>query len=442
MSPRSTYADRLASFTTAWPHTSPSPEDLARAGWSFEPETEYSDEVACEECDRCLYNFKPGCDLKVLSIGHSKSCRRYPKLALVQNPVASPPKDSQASAQKAPPQLAPKPSLKKPSPKDIGFLDPSLQQDFPELCLFQNVHIFCERVKRCKFDETDILELLPKCLRGEALRWFRNQSKHRNLAECIRALKARFPQAAPQVLQQAPQQASQRAPQASPQMAPQPIEYHHCKLCNASFSSLTRLTQHTQENICNKPRCRHCEMVFSSKNRLHQHLREKCPQQMQRRCSSSSSPSPPISPRIPSPAALPKENRVSPPTSPPPSPLPPPTYRAISPSPPTYKTYLTVADLSTRYAAPPYLKVDDLFRMFGGRSATTASTKSSTITITIDDPFVGPFVLFKKSLGSTHIWELGMATSHHQIAPAQCSTPRCRPPLLDTGKRRAMPISA
>ena len=307
--------------------------------------------------------------------------------------MAPPPKDSQASAQKAP-QKAPQ-----PSPKDIGFFDPSLQQDFPELCLFQNIHTFCDRIERCKFHETDILELLPKCLRGEALRWFRNQSKHRNLAECIRALKARFPQAAPQVSQQAPQQASQRAPQASPQTAPQPIEYHHCKLCNASFSSLTRLTQHAQENICNKPRCRHCEMVFSSKNRLHQHLREKCPQQMQRRCSSSSSPSPPISPRIPSPAALPKENRVSPPTSPPPSPLPPPTYQAISPPPPAY---LTIADLSARYAAPPYLKVDDLYRMFGQRSA-NHHARPSTITIAIDDPFARPFVAFKKSMGSTQI---------------------------------------
>ena len=197
--------------------------------------------------------------------------------------------------------------------------------------------------------------------------------------------------------------------------------------------------QHAQENMCNKPRCRHCEMVFSSKNRLHQHLREKCPQQMHRRCSSSSSVPP--TPRTPPPAALPEENRVSPPTSP--SPSPPPTYRAISPPPPIY---LTVEVLSARYAAPTYLKVDDLYCMFGGASATTttaAATKSSTITITIDDPFVRLFVAFKKSKGSTQIWELGMATSHHQITRAQCSTPRCRrPPLLNTGKRQAMPILA
>ena len=427
-----TYSERLTSFVN-WPHASPTPTDLAEAGWIFEAESEYPDEVACEECDRCLFNFKPGCGLKMLYIGHSRSCRRYSKLAFVQNSVGSPPKDSQATV------------LKAPQPTNIGFLDPSLQHDFPELCLFRDVDIFCDRIERCRSESgflgADILELLPRCLRGEALKWFRSQSKHRNLAECLRALKARFPQAAPQVSQQAPQQAS-------PQTAPQPIGYHHCKLCNASFSSVTRLIQHTQENVCNKPRCRHCEMVFLSKNRLHQHLRERCSKQVHtRRSLSKSSPSPlpeenravlPCSPRSSpacSPTCSPKSSFA---TSPAPSP--PPRYQAISPPPPTY---LTVADLSARYATPPYLQVDDLFRMFGGRSATTASTKSSTITITIDDPFVRPFVAFKKSMGSTQLWELGMATSHHQISRAQCFPPCCRQSsLLDAGKRQAMPNSA
>ena len=443
----STYADRLTSFT-AWPHASPTPTNLAEAGWSFEPESEYPDEVACEECDRCLYNSKPGCDLKMLYIGHSRSCRRYLKLAVVQNSVASPPKDSQGSAQKAPqkapPQLAPKPSPKKPSPKDIGFFDSSLQQDFPELCLFHNVDIFCDRIKLCRpeFGETNILELLPKCLRGEALTWFRSQSGYQDLATCIRGLKARFSS------QPASQPASsQTAPPASSQSLCQPTEYHHCKLCNASFSSLTRLMRHAQENICNKPRCRHCEMVFPSKNQLHQHLRKGCQKQVHTRQRASTSASSPASsprsslacspapspPRIPPPAALPEENRVSPPTSSSSSPSPPPTYRAISPPPPTYKTYLTIDDLYARYT-PRDLKMDDLFRMFGGPPATTKS--STTITIAIDDPFVRPFV-FKKSLGSTQKWELGMATSHHQICGRKVFLPtvddhRCS--ALATGK--------
>ena len=379
----------------------------------------------------------------MLYAGHSKSCRNS-KLAFVQNPVVSPLKDSQAIVSKAPQassQIAPQ---KAPQPTNIRFLDPSLQHNFPELCLFHNVDIFCDRIELCKskFREADILELLPKCLRGEALTWFRSQSKYRYLAECLRALKARF------LLQALPQEAPQEAPQAMSQSVYQSPEYHHCKLCNASFSSVTRLMQYAQENICNKPRCRHCEMVFSSKNRLHQHLREKCQKQLHRKSSTRSSSSslsacsPTCSPPI---SLLPEENRASPPPSQIASP--PPTYQAISPPPPTYKTYLTVADLTARYATPTYLKVDDLYHMFGGPSATTATTattkSSTTITIIIDDPLVRPFVTFKKSKGSTQIWELGMATSHHQITRAQCSTPRCRrPPLLNTGKRQAIPNPA
>ena len=409
----SPYVDRLALFTE-WPHTLPTPQDLARAGFSHTPTNEHPDNVVCNSCKDFLCDWQPEHDPRIqLHIHHYRCSQLWMVLATADR--------------------------KKPSAKDMGFFDPSLQQDFPELCLFQNVNTFCDRVKRCKFDETDILELLPKCLRGEALTWLYSQSKHRYLAVCLAALRARFPQALPQ-----------EAPQASPQKAPQPMEsayqapeYHHCKLCNASFSSMTRLIQHAQENVCNKPRCRHCEMVFSSKNRLHQHLRKECQKQVHRksssRCSSSCSFASSPTPQTPPPVALPEENRVSPPTSP--SPSPPPTYQAISPSPPAY---LTMADLSARYAEPRYLKMDDLFRMFGPYPA---STKSS-ITITIDDPFVRPFVSFKKSIGSTQEWQLGIATSYHQNLRAQCFPPHIaaghhhRPPSLNTGNRQAMPNPA
>ncbi len=331
-----------------------------------------------------------------------------------------------------------------PSISDIGFFNPSLQHDFPELCLFQNVKIFCNRIRRLKFAETDILDLLPSCLRGEALTWFRRQSKYHNLALCIGAIRSRFWQAS----QQAPQ-TSQPAPQVISQSACQEPDYHHCKLCNASFSSMARLIRHTQENTCNKPCCRHCETAFSSKNQLHRHLREDCRKQMHRQrgsssrssSRSSSSPSPQSSPRS---SSLPTSTCL-PACSPTSSPLP--SYRAISPSPPSY---LTVADLSTRFAKTPYLKVDDLFRMFGPRSASTKSSNhqiqirpSTRIIITSDDPFARPFVLLKKSMGST-IWELGLGTSYDQIAQAQCSSPRsacerCRSPILDIDKRQARP---
>ena len=77
----------------------------------------------------------------------SRSCLRVasktdPTLIFVQPAIVSPPEDTQASLQK---DLQ---TLPQPSPKDIGFLDPSLQHDFPELYLFHDAHTFCDHIKR------------------------------------------------------------------------------------------------------------------------------------------------------------------------------------------------------------------------------------------------------------------------------------------------------
>ena len=145
----SIFSERLASFI-AWPHASPTPQDLARAGWSFDPDDEYPDNVTCKACDRCQSDRQPEFNPKLLYVCHAKSCSRR-------------------------------------------------------------------------------------------------------------------------------QDVTPRAPlEVPPQAAPQPIEYHHCKLYNASFSSMARLIHHTQESICNKPSYRRCEMVISSKNRLHQQPPEEC----------------------------------------------------------------------------------------------------------------------------------------------------------------------
>ena len=268
----STFEERLASFTDEWPHTVPSPEALADAGFSHQPTSKQPDAVVCQVCKTCLVDWEPEDDPKEEHHIRSKSCLRHSKtllrLVFVQYTSTSPPKGSQASAQKdlqASPQIAPQ-----PSPKHIGFLDLSLQHDFPELCLFHDAHAFCNRVEQLGFLEADILELLPKCLRGEALKWF-NQSECQDLAVCIGAMRARFSQALPQ---EALQESSQAPPQAISHAACRAPDYHHCKLCNASFSSIARLMRHTQENIYNKPSCRHCDTVFSSKNQLHRHLRE------------------------------------------------------------------------------------------------------------------------------------------------------------------------
>ena len=69
--------------------------------------------------------------------------------------------DLQASSQKAP----------QPSPKDIGFLDPSPQHDFRELRLFHDFHTFHDCIERCEsqLGEADIPDFLAKCPRDRAL---------------------------------------------------------------------------------------------------------------------------------------------------------------------------------------------------------------------------------------------------------------------------------
>ena len=375
------YRDRLATFAS-WPHASPTPKDLARAGFSYRPTSEDLDNVFCQICKQNLCDWQPADDPKIEHHILHPGC----SILWISG------------------------SQKKPLPSDIGFFDPSLQYDFPELCLFQDVHVFCDRVKRLDHQEADILALLPKCLRGEALAWFRKSKKHQDLAVCIRDMIARFPP------QQAPQIApSQTAPQVISQSACQTPNYHHCKLCKASFSSMARLIRHSQNAICDKPACRHCEKVFLSKNQLHRHLREVCRKQVHRQSSLVSSPSPRTSPQILSPSPSPRSSpRIL-------SPLP--SYRAISPSPPTYA------------AIKDYLTIEDLFRMFGSSSASTKSSTTSS-----DDPFIRQFV----SLANPHQWihkqvRAGVYTrgigNSHKLSPnyagAMCSSPhRCGSPLL------------
>ncbi len=312
-------AECLALFAL-WPHISPTLKDLVRAGFSHKPISKEPDSVIYKIYNDCSYDWEPEDDPETELYIHSKSCLRLWKSE----------------------------SRQKPSPKDIGFLGLSLQYNFPKLYLFHDIHAFCDRIKRLDFQEADILALLPKFVRGEALTWFR-KSKYQDLAGCIRAMRAKFQQAAPQATSQ-----SCQAP-----------DYHHCNLYNASFPSMTRLIRHAQENIYHKPSCRHCEKMSSSRNQLHQHLRENCWKQMHRQPSSLSSQSPPASS--------------------------PPKYQTISPPPPTYKVtkdFIAVEHLYNSYATL-YLKVGDFFRMFGQYSASIECSITSTV---IDDAFNRQFV--------------------------------------------------
>ena len=178
------YSECLTLFTN-WPHDSPSPEDLANARCSLQSASKELDMVICQVCNTCLWDMEPDDGPKVEHYRRSRSILRFesktdPTLIFFQHTMASPPKCSQAS----PPQVSPK--APQPSPKGIGFLDSSLQHNFPELCLSHNAHTFCDHIERCRsqFDEADILTPLPKGLRGEALKTF-NQSEHQDLAVCL-----------------------------------------------------------------------------------------------------------------------------------------------------------------------------------------------------------------------------------------------------------------
>ena len=63
---------------------------------------------------------------------------------------------------------ASKPTIK--SPQDLSFFDPTLQHDFPELRSYGNVRGFINHIQECKnqYRDADILQILPKCLRGPA----------------------------------------------------------------------------------------------------------------------------------------------------------------------------------------------------------------------------------------------------------------------------------
>ena len=169
-----------------------------------------------------------------------------------------------------------------PTPQDIGFFDPSLHQDFPELNLYHDVNVFTDRLRQCQNEcrDADILQLLPKCLRGATFGHYQSMiakdMKWKTHA-CVGGWritllytfkKNPFDQSATQsVTQEAPQ-----SPHATPQLPEQ--KYHKCPMFSASFSSINRVLSHSQTATYGKSSCNHFEEVFDAKNKLHDHIRD------------------------------------------------------------------------------------------------------------------------------------------------------------------------
>ena len=136
-----------------------------------------------------------------------------------------------------------------PTPQDIGFFDPSLQQDFPELRLFHDVDSFIKHLKKCadQYREKDILQLLFKCLRGPAFTWSQSidSLKSASLTQWMEVLTAKFKKQ-PSTQSVVTQSAVKETPKAILSL---PLEYHKCPECSASFSSTSRLLSQLLANV-------------------------------------------------------------------------------------------------------------------------------------------------------------------------------------------------
>ncbi|CAD6576946.1 MAG: Baculoviral IAP repeat containing [Alectoria sarmentosa] len=274
------YGYRLATFTSSipWPHAPPTPQpkDLAAAGFKHTPNKIDPDSVKCSECSLELSGWEPHDNALTEHAKRSPQCPS-PYSSLIKSlrpPTRILRQVDQKFTAKEPPQISQKSTIPEhqaqevPTSKDIGFFDPSLQYDFPELRLYHDVNVFVNQVPCDQYRGTDIVQLLPKCLRDAAYMWYQSNQetlKDIDLTKCMEALVAKFkkqPQKTPNSVTQ----------QQTPQL---PVEYHKCTICSASFSSISRLLSHSQMVTCGKSSCKHCEEIFDSKNKLHDHVRNK-----------------------------------------------------------------------------------------------------------------------------------------------------------------------
>ncbi|CAF9943111.1 MAG: Baculoviral IAP repeat-containing protein 5, partial [Alectoria fallacina] len=430
------YKERLATFTFSsisipWPHTPPTPQpkDLAAAGFKHTPTKGDPDNVEYIECKLKLSGWEPHDNAFTEHVSRSPKCQSpyssllqslKPPSQIATNVIRKTPKEKEVLTSKDI-------QKEKPTPKDIGFFDPSLQYDFPELRLYHDVNIFVDQVP-CddQYQEADIVQLLPKCLRGAAYMWYQSNHalKDANLAKCMKVLIAKFKKES-SIQLSSKSAATQEAPHATPQL---PLEYHKCTICSASFSSMNRLLSHSQMATCGKSSCNHCEEIFDSKNKLHDHIRShECQKLLATKSisphKSSLSALAPVettfndadtaimkagieysthtTPASAAKSLTPHKSSLSalaPVESSLPSATPPPTYRAISPPPPTYepykKPYLTVADLYMRYAplsrppsskatrtmtVLPTMSMQDLYEKFHDKEKRVIPTPSGTL---------------------------------------------------------------
>ena len=265
-----------------------------------------------------------------------------------------------------------------PTPVNIGIFDPTLIRDIEEFGLYNKVLGFLQHLQQIQhqYRESDVLALLPKCVRGPAFIWFNDQSSFTTIQDFGRGLACAFPTTSLEPITK------------PPTPPPTPPQYHLCVECSAQFSSMTRLLEHTKQANCSKVTCKHCEQGFNSKNKLHEHIRGQHTQKSDTN-SNLRSPTPestykteekpavicplapPAPPAPPTPPATPTS--ISEPVSPKCSDLPIATLNITSKSMEKLPANsLTPPASHPRTPVPKhqksYLTIDDLVRMFDGKA--------------------------------------------------------------------------
>ena len=157
--------------------------------------------------------------------------------------------------------------LSRSTSKDIDIFDSTLVCDILEFDLYSKVVEFLQHLQQIQnqglYQEQDVLDLLPKCVRGSAFAWFKDQI-FIIIQDFDRDLACAFSTTS---LESTSKSSTSHVSHSSSQ-------YHLCVECFAQFSSMTRLLEHTKQVNCSKVVCKHCEQEFNFKNKLHEHIRE------------------------------------------------------------------------------------------------------------------------------------------------------------------------
>ena len=378
-----TYEDRLASLDK-WRNVG-SKEILASAGFSG------TDIWFMAQCTHC--------SVEIFGVDREEESLKYHLRRSPQCPLA-------LQLEKETPEAIAEAAKPTPVAADIGFFDASLACDIQEFSLFCEAAGFVQQLRQCQpqYRESDLLALLSECFRGPALTWYKQQSEIQSESETVKKSLSEWLEALATAFPAKPPTSNPTSTHSAPSTPPP--QYHSCLNCSASFSSLTRLLQHTQEAVCKKAVCKHCEGAFDSKNKLHEHLRQhhtikevvkdasgRSFNREGDKTSPTTSPTtsqttPPTSPKTTTKTSV--SRPVTPPERPRNPPTPPATPAAIAPATPkrshlplstpkltakpaeTESVDCPLTPLATppprlRKPQKPHLTIDDLVRMFRGK---------------------------------------------------------------------------